>query len=222
MSLIRKLFGSSGPSREKSKEQNASKSKDTGSKCPYCNAPLEKKPARKKKCPHCGNPIFVKEGRLLTEDQKLVEEWLDRLEMFGITRQTFEQHREQLAKQFGSQPSVNDTVWRILNSLVARTVDHSQAKLLYNEMAYLVRGEDKDPSPYLAEAAKHELLNLKESGVVSRVRVNTVNDDIVCPKCRGLAEKTFTIEQALNDMPIPNACENEDGCRCWYSPVVDF
>ncbi|MDY6876175.1 MAG: hypothetical protein SWK90_08250 [Chloroflexota bacterium] len=222
MSLIKRLFGGSKPSKEQSKTENTPKSRSRESKCPYCDALLEKKPARKTKCPHCGNHIFVRRGRLLTEDQKLVEEWLDRLGAFGITRQAFNQHREQLAEQFGFQPSVNDTVWRVLNLLVASTADHSQAKILYNEMVHLVRSEGKDPKPYLVEAAKHELLSLKESGVVSRVRVNTVNDGLVCSKCRALAEKTFTIEQALNDMPIPNACESEDGCRCWYSPVVDF
>jgi hypothetical protein len=222
MSFIKRFFGGTKPSKEESKTDSTPKSKSREPKCPYCDALLEKKPARKKKCPHCSNYIFVRKGRLLTESQKIVEEWLDRLGAFGITRQAFDQHRERLAKQFGFRPSVNDTVWRVLNSLVAGTTDHSQAKLIYCEMARLVRGEGKDPKPYLAEAAKQELLDLKESGVISQVRVNTVNDRFVCSKCRALAEKTFTIDQALHDMPIPNACENEDGCRCWYSAVIDF
>lgn len=222
MSLIKKLLGNNRPSNKETKSRNAPGSKSKSCKCPYCGTLLEKKPARKKKCSNCGNYIFVRKGRLLTEDQKAVEEWLDSLAMFDVTEQTFNRHRKQLSKQFGSQPSVNDTVWRVLNSLVASTTDHSRAKLIYSEMAHLVRGEGKDPKPYLAKAAKQELLDMKESGI-SRVCVYTSNDDLVCSKCRALARKTFTIDQALRDMPIPNACDNdEDGCRCWYSAVVDF
>lgn len=223
MFLVKKIFGSNRLSSTKgAKNENAPGSKSRDDKCPYCSAVLEKKPARKTKCPHCGNYIFVRKGHLLTEDQMTIEEWVNRLAEFGVTKEVFSRHRKQLSEQFGSQPSVNDIIWRVLNSLAASTTDHSQAKLVYHEMAYLVRGEGNDPKPYLAEAAKHELLDLKKSGVISRVRVQTANDSFVCAQCRALAEKVFTVEQALNDMPIPNACENENGCRCWYSSVVDF
>jgi DNA-directed RNA polymerase subunit RPC12/RpoP len=187
--------------------------------CPHCNTPLAKKPIRKTKCPYCGNYILVKKGQLLTEEQKAIEEWLDRLQPLGLTRSKFHQHAEQLAQQFGFQPSVNDIIWRILNALISSTTNRSNLKLLYNEMARIAIDEGKDPKPYLAEAIRSDLLDLKSSGVVSHVGINTANDDHVCLKCRSLAHKVLTVDEALKTMPIPNTCESRNGCRCWYSPV---
>jgi hypothetical protein len=188
-------------------------------KCPYCKAPLDKKPKRKKKCPDCGNYIFVKKGRLLTEDQKVAEEWRDRLAHFGVTTQTFVQHYQPLAAQFGKPPSVNDIVWSILNDLVVKAgwrQDRQDLRVLYSEMARLVSMEGKSPKPFLAEVAKQTLLEIQDTGF-THVKVYTANDELVCPACRKLQDKIFSIEQALADMPIPNVCENdEDGCRCGY------
>jgi hypothetical protein len=196
-------------------------------RCPYCSEVLETAPKRKKKCPHCGRFIFVRQGELFTEaslkdyeakqrEEAAISSWLSRLAQFGVTQQAFDRHRKALSKQFGFQAPVNDTVWRILNSLVRPSRSRQDLKAIYLYMANLIIEEGKDPKPYLAEAARHELLDLKESGVVSKVKVSTCNDDSVCSACRKLEKKTFTINEALAKMPIPNACQNPSGCRCWY------
>jgi len=79
--------------------------------------------------------------------------WLDRLSGFDVTRTDFNRHREELSRQFGSPASVNDTVWRILNSLVIKYVrDHYRLEHIYREMAALTSQEGKDPTQYLEKA----------------------------------------------------------------------
>ena len=89
-------------------------------------------------------------------------------------------------------------------------------------MAHIAREEAKDPKPYVAETARCELLELKKSGVISRVRINTRNDSFVCPACREASTRTYGLDEALKTMPIPNLCQSENGCRCWYTAVVDI
>ena len=82
-----------------------------------------------------------------------VYQWLDRLNRLGVTRTDFNHHREELSRQFGFTASVNDTVWRILNTLVIKYArDSHLLEQIYREMAALVSQEGKDPSPYLEQA----------------------------------------------------------------------
>lgn len=46
--------------------------------CPYCGGKLEKIPTRKTKCPECGNYIFVRQGKLYTEEEKDIRDYLMR------------------------------------------------------------------------------------------------------------------------------------------------
>ncbi len=124
-------------------------------KCPNCNQALPVKPTRKQECPHCGRCIFVRNGQLVTEEQATIMDWLVHLELFGITRKDFDKHRQELSKQFGGQASVNDTLWRILNTLVVDYAkDDAALEQVYREMAKLVSSEGKDPTQYLVEAEK--------------------------------------------------------------------
>ena len=201
----------------------------TTGKCPHCNGVLDPKPKRKRKCPHCRETIIIRKGELYTEqgaqeyDAKQKEEreikyWANRLR---ISRGQLERQRASLAKEWGSQPSVNDAVWRILNERVVKVRDLQDRKILYLEMSMVARDEGKDPQPYLAESAKCELLDMKESSWIKKVQVETCNDDEVCPACKKLAAKPIPIDKALAELPIPKLCQNEEGCRCWYNGIVD-
>ena len=68
------------------------------------------------------------------------EVWLIRLQRFGIRRRDLRKHQKALQQQFGHEPSVRDTVWRMLNSLLMRT--DSQDAVRY-EMARLLVLEGK-------------------------------------------------------------------------------
>jgi len=188
-------------------------------KCPYCRARLEQTPKRKKNCPNCGKPIFVRKGRLLTEDDAKIEEWLTYLAQFDITRRSFNKHRQRLSKQFGFLAPVNDTVWRILNLQVSRAQSFHAIQMAYREMARLASREGKDPKPYTTEALRTQLNELKSRGTKTVVIVNVGrrgDEPHTCQKCRALYSKSMNIDTALATMPVPTVCESETGCRCSY------
>lgn len=184
--------------------------------CPYCGKNLDEPPTRKKKCRYCGKTIVVHKGKLLTEEQAIIEDWKTRLGKFGFTENEFHKHREALTQQFGHTPSINDTIWRFLNSQIVKTRD----KTIYYEMAHLVSMEGKDPKPYMAQASRQTLLECKNLRG-KKVGVRNCTDAYVRPECRRLENQVFTIREALEKMPIPSLCQNKDGCRCWYFPVYD-
>lgn len=121
-------------------------------KCPYCNKVLQTKPERKSPCPFCGNSILVRMGNLVTEEDAQIEDWLTRTD---ITRTQFDKTRERLSQQFNQRASVNDTIWRLLNELVAKYATHpSSLEQVYRHMSAFMSGEGKDPTMYLIEAEK--------------------------------------------------------------------
>lgn len=217
MSFLKKLFGSK-PEEKPAVEKTPERSPTA---CPYCFVELEKRPTRKKKCPHCEEYIYVRKGILTTEEEANIIDILNRLEPYGVDQKLFAKHHQELSKQFGFKAPANDTVWRILNTLVAEKKDYFDKKNIYLEMAHLVQMEGKNPKQHLANAAKMDLLDNRENGY-EQVQINNCNDDLVCKSCRSLEGKTFTIEEAMSEMPIPNLCQSDDGCRCWYAPVIDM
>jgi len=174
-------------------------------KCPYCKVTLETVPKRKTKCPKCGQFIYVRSGKLMTEENASIEDWIDRLD---ISRKEFDQYRKEVSLNFGFTASVNDTIWRILN-----------IRQDFWEMGRLVSMEGKDPKPYIRQEQLKILRELKSSGV-KKVRVQVYGgqiDQSTCEKCKSLHGKVFDIDKAIEETPVPNLCENEDGwCRCTY------
>lgn len=135
----------------------------TKSNCPYCNKRLEEKPKRKQKCPICGGVILVRSGSLVTEEEAFITDWLDKLEYYGVTRDSFNLTRDRLTKRFGQRANAHDTIWGILNELLMKHgVDNCVLKRIYQFMSDLVASEDRDPTIYLLQAAKaRELCNIK-------------------------------------------------------------
>lgn len=183
-------------------------------KCPNCNQVLDIEIKRKRKCPLCGQYISVRNGKLLTDQDKKIEYWLERLTKYKITKKEYDKERRALRKQFGSDPSVNDVLWRLLN-IVA-----SKDKRAYLDMKSLALDEERDPTPYLEEFHKRELMETKQMGI-THVDVYTRNDDIVCDVCKELTKKFIPIDEAIRELPIPRKCKG-DFCRCWYISSVNF
>lgn len=186
--------------------------------CPYCAKELAPTPKRKTRCPHCSNFIFVRAGRLLTEDEASIEDWLVRLAPFKISKDDFKNHRQQLSEQLGLTASVSDTIWQLLNIQVSNNYDSQTVQWAYGEMAQLASMEGKDPKPYQAEASRAQLNHLKSRGIKT-VKIVGVNDEFVCENCQSLHNKEIDVEIALRDMPIPTVCKNESGCRCFYGGI---
>ena len=220
MNILKSFFKTNDNSSDNENKKNiiSATKKDI---CPNCGEKLEKRPSRKKKCPHCDLFIYIRKPYLMTEEEAQLTDWAKRLERIGISREDINQHQVNLAKQFGFHPPVNDVIWRALNSIVTSNRDKNDIQNAFQEMANIARMENKDPTPYLKEAAILELQEIKQSGFADYVTVMTVNDHLVCEKCRELEGKKIPINEALNNLPIPTECQNEDGCRCWYAPVFD-
>jgi len=181
---------------------------------------LESAPKRKKKCPHCGKFIFIREGKLVTEDAANVSDMLGRLSGLGVTQKDFDNQRKELSKKFGFTATVNDTTWKILNELPSKTKDMQYLPMIYYEMARLVSTEGKDPKPYLSTMHKIRLQEMNRAGVktVRIVGVGGRGDDYsLCEKCKALYGKKLDIDLAIHTLPIPNLCAQDDGwCRCSY------
>jgi glycosyltransferase involved in cell wall biosynthesis len=119
-------------------------------KCPYCNKDLVEPITKKKACPFCGRDIYVRSGKLVTEDESFTIDWVEKLNLvLGINRKEFEKIRADLSSKFGLQTPARDVVWTILN----KSPKNAQ---IYSLMADLLAEEDKDPTDLLIEVAKEE------------------------------------------------------------------
>ena len=47
---------------------------------------------------------------MIKEDQEFFQEWMNRLQKFGITNKDFKHSREKLSKEFRKQASIPDTI----------------------------------------------------------------------------------------------------------------
>jgi len=213
--------------------------------CPYCTTTLEQKPQRKKKCPHCKKHIYVKtlpstrEKVLVTESEaaeielqwqqiNFSNKWKSDLEQYGISEKAYIARKAEFSKQFEKNVSDRDVIWSFFNELVSKTKNLHELKMLYYQMAIFLNEIGKDFFQLLRKARKLELLYFKEQGVVQKVQILTAGDNS-CKFCQKLEKKVFTIEEALEKMPLPcKECtfkiydENRGFCRCLYVAKIDL
>ena len=216
----------------------------SSSQCPQCGEKLEKKPTRKMQCPHCSVDIIVRKGELITEkilaDRKLKRKWLRTLNHYGANEELFVKNSDELSKEFGFPASVNDVLWRMMNTLTSNQESLLDLELLYRHMGNFLDGEGKDPTPLYRQAAevridiaenknkqtraqiKGQLKKLRrsmmrESDIPHALYIFNCNDHLVCKKCRSVEGKNlfYNIEE-IDNFEIPY-CTAEYGCRCWAS-----
>jgi hypothetical protein len=210
-----------------------------GPRCPYCKKTLDKTPKGKTKCPHCGEYIFVRSGQdlfpsiLLTEqDARVVDHFqtLKGVSTFEVREADFFREREELAKRFGTQPASGDVLWSLYNRLahdLAASCD-SPPPFLYFLMAHYMYEDGREFSHLLEQSQRIELATYKRDGVVDKVFVITAGDDS-CEACHKLAGKIFTVDEALEEMPIPckdctfdfRGTGQPGWCRCLYGAAFD-
>jgi hypothetical protein len=210
-----------------------------GAICPYCNQILEKRPQRKKKCPHCGNYIFVRSRQelfpfaLLTEQDARVADHFETLKgmgSFDVSEDDFFREREELAERFGRQPDSGDVLWSLYNRLVYESTPSRDSVLpfLYFLMAHFLYEEGKEFRHLLEQSRKMELTEYKKDGVVEKVFIITAGD-ASCEACQKLDGKVFTVDEALDQMPIPckdctfdfQGTGQPGWCRCLYGAAFD-
>ena len=225
------------------------------SKCPYCNKELTKTPTRKSKCPHCGNQILLKRKPGDSEVKHLVTE-LEAQEIEKLWDKFHEEDREKVRKRklvscieivgltekfyedYKKLPNNGITDHQIVGKILFEYLDHlkkNKQKFSYAgfSMAFftlsLIEAESKQPFlNYLSESHRCKLLDYQQSKVVKKVKILTVKERY-CDKCKSLENKIFTIDEALQTMPLPhrhcetNMFDNPYGnwCRCFYTGIVD-
>jgi len=126
--------------------------------CPYCKKKLSKIPSRKSKCPYCDEFIFSRtrpidrKKVLVTEKQKeeIELEWTRFHEANEenelMQNDDYALAKKELTKQFGKEPSLNDTKWRVYNQRIIEYASKKQWGLYRNnklDMAFLLQKEGK-------------------------------------------------------------------------------
>jgi len=155
--------------------------------------------------------------------------WLSPLAPYGVTEADLDHRKDALSRKFGREASDRDAVWSLFNAVVAvvaRVSNFNGLKMLYFEMALFVGAEGKDPFHLLQQSQKMELMRYKGTLGFTGVEIFACEDS--CEACRKLDRKVFTIEEALEKMPIPcRECTNPilsddwGWCRCFYGVVVE-
>ncbi len=64
-----------------------------------------------------------------------------------------------------------------------------------------------------------QLSEWRKSKVVKGVKITSAQDNRACPECQKLHGQKFNLNK-IPPLPVPN-CQNPDGCRCVYLPVID-
>ena len=240
MNFLSKLF-------TPSKTQEDIHTDATTAKCPYCEYDIKPLPAQKKKCPSCSKTIIVrthyktKNKVLLTDldvvkfDQEkekyyLVTAFLRGLEQAGISRNTIDslidKQQKILKDKFNTDPLFSDVAWAVSNQLIIKYPE--LARSIHFQQALFLHKEGKDPTKIRILGFKEDLMEYKKGNIVTKVEVVTAGEQS-CVGCSKLANKFFTIDEALEKEILPcKECTfeaNEKGigwCRCCYAPHIDF
>jgi ribosomal protein S27AE len=212
-------------------------------KCPYCGAVLTDPPKTKKKCPACGNTVFFKvdpytnkeyfltednsvQINLLKERYRIEEAFFNIFNEYGLTEKLFIKRRQNYIKKAKNNYSAFAFVTSIFNELslnFAKKNNYSQLNSLYYQMARFLADYNEEFFFYLQESAKMNLYSFKQiekdSGLKHKVNIMAAvgSKNSSCAKCAKQNGKSYTIDEALEEMPIPvKDCEN-GFCRCLYT-----
>lgn len=239
MSFLAKLFGSK-------KEEKVHKVEQTVIQCPYCGYKITPIPTRKKKCPSCDKDMVVrthyktKKKVLLTEDQVVkfdlekekhytVTSFLRGLEQIGlpsgIVDSLVAKQTETLRDKFKAEPLFSDVAWGVSNQLIIKYP--GAANGIHFQQALFLHREGKDPTKIRLIGFKEDLMRYKKSDFTDKVEVLTAGEES-CEYCKKLANKVFSIQEALEKEILPcKECsfdKNDSGvgwCRCCYAPYID-
>lgn len=190
--------------------------------CPYCQKTLEKKPSRKIKCPFCKEYIFVRNQKLVTKERAKIIDALKRLE---IPEKRFDYYKKSKIKKLGYESNYIDLIKGIFEDQIKEIKDLHYKKMQYYSMAIIMNKNEQESFYYLQKSAKIYLQKLKKEGYTEEVELIGGS----CSSCQKLKGKILTIDEALEQMPIPNKnCshvlydEKRGFCRCEYYPSSEI
>ncbi len=105
-----------------------------------------------------------------------------------------------------------------------QSIDHPKAREWIEKIDRLNTPVDRKYTPEqsqrLVESRQHfgDAIQRYRASNVARVGINTCNDEHVCPACRQLAGKTYSIDE-VPSLPYEH-CTSDGGCRCWIKAVL--
>ena len=206
--------------------------------CPSCGYKFESIPKRKKKCTECNAYTFVRTNYNLNKKVLLSEKgigqleanrnqiaflrkWIGVLGEYGISEKDYYKQYETTCDEKGFDLAHSDFIWSMFNKLTSKIKEPSRLKMLYYNMAWFLNEEGKDFFSVLKESKKWELLDYKKSQHISKVEILAANNS--CENCKNHEGEIFTINKALEIMPLPRKdCSNHDNfCRCSYLAVIE-
>lgn len=123
--------------------------------CPYCNQPVGKRLFEGENCPKCDKYIYILNDKLLNEEMGITA-WINYLKPLGVSRENFDEKRQELTNLGKRQATINDTLWGILNSSVTKNVgENKRLYFIYMQMAEIVASELGDPDTQLRLAERY-------------------------------------------------------------------
>jgi len=192
--------------------------------CPNCGVVLDPAPKQKKKCPSCGNDVYVRTDPFnkqktyyLKRDDALL---LDVIRDLQISEKAFTDAKNKAPKSL----SLGDIVWGLIGHEKLEAAHkndwQSISAITWRQARYLY--EVGRGYFHVQQAAMKEQLQGALAQGVTHVEISSARDDRTCEKCRSQDGMVFTIQEALEKMPIPVKCDNEEGwCRCVYTYKIE-
>ncbi|MFQ5807023.1 MAG: hypothetical protein ACE5I3_11300 [Phycisphaerae bacterium] len=182
-------------------------------------------------CQHCGRLLSPGEPGFLTDNQTRVVcrpclETTERnviirpeLAHYGITNDAAARKRDELTANLGRKPNRIEVIQALYDDLLAHA-DPRQRSSMYIGLAVEYHLAGLDPFPIKQEIARATL-----AGFHGRhVRILSSKG---CEACRALNGRVLTVDEALEQMPIPcrdctygiSDTEPFGWCRCMYISV---
>ena len=196
--------------------------------CPYCGVIQNPPPSRRRKCRDCGEVIHARTDRKNRRKYLLTAEQAVQRDEEEAERKAAEQaEAERLRRKEW------DAQWKALNLQVieaSRAGDWHAIQMAHFQQALMLFDRGRDHRDLARASRKAELQQYKERYKemgVRRVKIMTTGS-ASCARCAPLEGQSFTIEEALDQMPIPHDdCQTWRGenpyggwCRCLYQPVI--
>ena len=175
-------------------------------------------------------PVFG--GKEEWDEILYVRKWLTSM---GVPFEHFESLKMELTQQLRRPPTAGDVIFTILQQWVEAcksTGDLDQLTNAYYQMAQFLHEEGGDFFPAMKESRRAGLMGAKERGLSTKVEIRATSRHdlstegrvlLSCPACSQWDGRVLTIDQALDQMPLPNRqCTHEavgdapGWCRCMY------
>jgi hypothetical protein len=188
--------------------------------CPHCNAVLGPIPKRKTKCRDCGKEIYVRADPFDKQKTYYLKHEdalsLDMARDLQVSEKAFTEAKNKAPKG----RSLGDIVWELIGQQkqeAARKNDwQTVSRTTWRQARHLY--EAGREYFHVQQAAMKEQLQGALAQGVTHVKILSSRDDRTCEKCRSQDGMIFTIEEAIEKMPLPVKCNTEEGwCRCVYT-----